>query len=218
MKFAQTICEQCDRIELIGIDELKSNSYITADIVKMEEYILYNARNKHEKKRFNAFSADPLFEQKRAITVATFEYLGAIVVLFVLVIILMRTTFYDKQLQPVFGYLMSFGFLTAFLFYCIFFVRRFNIFWKIRKIEFSNEKTVVVHCRKISFLVHPVSKYSSAILGIILKDEMGNKFYYVYPERSAPSDLAKKDIKEQYLGSIEIVCYRNTNIVKRLPH
>lgn len=177
--------------------------------------MILKSRREFGKRKINSSSSNPLFEQKRAITDAVLEALFSSILLFIPVVVGISIEFIDKQ--RVYVYLMELVICVTFLWFFISFVLRFLVFLKLRKVQFSNEQSVSVNCKKILFLLHPVGKHSSAILGIILKDAGGNKFYYVYPKKDEPSDFVKKYIKEQYLGSIELVCYRNTNIVKRLP-
>ena len=104
-----------------------------------------------------------------------------------------------------------------FIYYLIQGILCFSIWGTIIKIRYTSEQVVSIDCHSVSFILKSISKFSYAIACIILTDERGNKFHYVYLEDKEPSDLARKDIKEQYLGNkIELICYKNTNIVKRI--
>lgn len=172
------------------------------------------ARKRNVQCRYN-----PLFLQKQAISNAMFNSLGVSVLFFVLAIVLVILEFHDGAPSLKIVYFHGLLAWCAFLCFFILFIRYFIIFRKVSKIKFTSEQCVSMYCKKITFILQPISKNASAILCIILKDKSGNKFYYVYPEKTAPSDLAKKHIKEQYIGKqVELICYKNTNIVKALPY
>ena len=106
---------------------------------------------------------------------------------------------------------------AIFMFYCIAAIRRFLIFRQLDHIKFSSEEALTIQCRKVAFLFHPVSKHTSVILCVIVHDVHGNKFYYVYPLKSAPYDASKKSIKNQFTGNqVDVRCYRNTRFIKAL--
>ena len=97
-------------------------------------------------------------------------------------------------------------------------IRRFSILRRLNKIKFSSEKTVSINCKKVSFLYSPIAKGTSLILCVAMTDEAGKKFYYVFTKENIPFDIMKKKIKGELLGRrLELICYRDTNIVKYSP-
>ena len=178
------------------------------------------SRTRTVKKRERQSHFDPLVGQKNAIRTAMLEYLGAAVLFGVVAIVVTIMALINESTTRntsgvIFAEIVVF---VIFVYFLISFVRRFIIFLHFRKMIFSTEQSVFVRCQKISFLLRPLSKFSSAILCMIWIDEYGNKFFYVYPEQSAPSEFSKKYMKEKYIGNkIELICYQNTNMVKRLP-
>lgn len=170
------------------------------------------------KKWKNYSSSNPLPLQRHAIRNTMFDYLGVSGFLFiVLIVMLLLDSWDDKVLdQPIYISIMFLIMVGMFMFYLSHFIFCFIVFRKFVKIQYTSEHAVSINCQRVSFMLKMVSKFSSAIAYIILTDEKGNKFTYVYPEDKEPSDLAKKDIKGKYIGKrVELICYKNTNIVKR---
>ena len=148
-----------------------------------------------------------------------FDYLGYTGFLFIMMsMIIIVELFDDRTLGSSTSILVPYlGVLGFFIFYLIRLIRCFNVFKKVVKIQYTSEQAISVNCQKVLFMLKDISKFSSAIAYIILVDESGNKYTYVYPEDKEPSDLAKKGIKERYVGKrMELICYKNTNIIKKL--
>lgn len=170
------------------------------------------------RKQKNYSFTNPLPLQEYAIKSTLTDYFGATVFLFVvLVIMLLAELWEDRSLAPPIYYLIIFIILVGMFIFCLTnAIRCFSIFRKINKIKFASEQVVSIKCHRVSFIIKSKSKYSSAIACIILIDEKGDTFTYVYPEDKEPSDFAKKSIKEGYLGrNMELICYKNTNIIKK---
>ncbi|MBQ8772266.1 MAG: hypothetical protein IJZ28_03590, partial [Clostridia bacterium] len=161
------------------------------------------SRNRADRNQKAHPSSDPLFSQKQAIKSAMLGHLGAAVLFFGFAIaVIMIALLNERVFSNTSGIILAELILgVIFVFYLASFLRRFAIFRQFRKIMFSREQTVFVYCKKISFLLQPLSKFSSTILCITWIDENGNKFRYVYPEQSAPSDFSQKYMKEKYIGN-----------------
>ena len=97
------------------------------------------------------------------------------------------------------------------------FRRSFRIYRILNKISYNVEESISIHCSKISFIYRPLQQIYSLIVGIIITDENGNQFYYVYPQNNFPSESVKKQIKKTLADhDITLTCYKGTNIVKAL--
>lgn len=170
------------------------------------------------KKRKNYSPSNPLLLQKQAIRNTMFDYLGASGFFCIVVIVMTFVELWDDGTvdQPIYVLIVFLIIVGMFIFYLIRFIRCFNVFKNVVKIQYTSEQAISVNCQKVSFMLKDISKFSSAIAYIVLIDESGNKFTYVYPEDKEPSDLAKKDIKERCVGKkMELICYKNTNIIKK---
>lgn len=171
--------------------------------------------------------ANPLPLQIQALKSAMIDYIALSVFFFAFAVIIFNIVFtgvfvnrtaltqYEGELLVVgcmlFGGLL-FGFAAA---------RRSAILKELKTVDGSAEYTVSIHCRKVSCIGQILSKRTAFVLGLVLTDENGNKFYYIFPQGSAPSDSAdakiEANIKKQYSeSSVELICYHNTNIVKAI--
>ncbi len=113
-------------------------------------------------------------------------------------------------------YIAAMG-LPIFIWISAEFVRSFRIYRVLNKISYSVEEPISIHCSKVSFICKLLHHHSSLIVSVIIKDENGNRFYYVYPENRLPSEFATKQIKKSLTDhDITIICYKGTNIVKAL--
>lgn len=175
---------------------------------------------KREAKKGTAVPNDLLQQQKEAIESSMLEFFGIAALFFLFFSITLLIDFLERSEQTQNGG-MFFGELIVFVIFdvfCVAALKRFWIFRKISKVKFSSEETVSVHCDKINFMYFPVSKGTSLIECVVLKDESGEKYYYIFPKKKRPFDNSKNRIKEKYLEKeIVIICYRNTNIIKILP-
>ena len=119
------------------------------------------------------------------------------------------------ELLAILGVVLILG--IAFIHCFVSFIRRLIIFKQLKRIQFSTEQSISIHCSKISCLYKPISRFFHSIICLIIIDERGNKFYYVYPENNSPSEFGQKHIKEYYLEKrLELKCYKNTNVIKML--
>lgn len=178
------------------------------------------SRNRTDKKQILHPTDNPLFLQQQSIRNAMLDYFGVSLLFFFFDIVIIVLGFLDKSISsPKTGIIHGILMISViFICYLVASVRRYSIFKKLSKIKFSTEQSVSVYCRKVQLFLHPESRFSSVVLCVVLLDKNGNKFYYVYPEKSAPSPSFKKRIKEKYIGcNIELICYKDTNIVKFLP-
>ncbi len=92
------------------------------------------------------------------------------------------------------------------------FLRRFIVFSRINKINFSSEQNIEITCKKVALLTQPISQHSFVIVCIILTDENGKKYYYI---TNGIRDYLKKGIKEKLSNAkVSLVCYANTSFVK----
>ena len=112
----------------------------------------------------------------------------------------------------------EFGVLALFTGCFLAFIRRRGIARQFDKIKYASEQTVTVRCKKLCFLSRAVSRCSSVLLCVVIVDENGNKFYYVYPAAAAPADAVKRELRQACLGCrMELVCYKGTGMIKRFP-
>jgi hypothetical protein len=173
--------------------------------------------NRAYKNRNQRSASSPLDSQKQTLKLNMFYCLASSVVLFALNILGIIVVFQGENTRQILVLsIIEMIFAGTFIHCFIAFGRRFKIYQQLNKIQFSTEQLFPIHCNKISFLYKPISKYSSSIICIIIVDEYGNKFYYVYP-KEGPSEFANKFIKQQCLGKhLELNCYKNTYMIKTL--
>ena len=176
------------------------------------------SRNRAYKNRNQQSSLCSLNSQKQALKLNMFYCLASSVVLFALNILGIIVVFQGENTRQILVLsIMEMIFAGTFIHYFIAFGRRFKIYQQLNKIQFSTEQLFSIHCNKISFLYKPISKHCSSIMCIIIVDEYGNKFYYVYPSKVGPSEFANKFIKQQCLGKhLELNCYKNSHMIKTL--
>jgi len=102
--------------------------------------------------------------------------------------------------------------------YFVRFLQRWQIYRQIKNISYSTGQAVPIRCRKVSFLLRPVSQYSHVILCILFRDEAGDAYCYIYPTVQAPSDFVTKQLRSQLQGkNLTLTCYAGTHIVKDFP-
>ncbi len=177
------------------------------------------SRRTKERRKINQQSPDILSRQKQTMKKAFLDYLWAAIMLFIMALIvfvvgiLTEDSSHSKRI--IFGVTPIILIITAIFIYIS--LRRFLIFLKINKIEFLNEEVIEITCKKLAFLMQPISKHSFVIICIILTDENGKKYYYVkyYDVMNCISDRTEKGIREELLNAkVSITCYTNTNCVK----
>lgn len=89
---------------------------------------------------------------------------------------------------------------------------------RLRRISCEDACPQVFHCRSIRLLYHPVSKHRQEIIGLILKDEAGKKYIYIYPEGEEKSQVCAAPLRKQFRGAgVTVECYRDSNFVKTIP-
>ena len=174
------------------------------------------SRNRYNKKQSEAVTRSPLLFQKQYLYAAMEEYAITCVIIFFFACLAVAVIFDEPTLFM--GYLGPLFLLCFFSFYLINFIRSFRIHRALNKIQYASEESRSFHCCKCTFLFKSVSKFTSRIVCIIMKDEQGNRFYYVYPEKEAPFDSAKKQFKAHFVDQdITLTCYQGTNLIKVLP-
>ena len=171
-------------------------------------------RKRKERRNIDRSSSDVLSIQKQTMKKAFLDYLGAAIMFFVMALVvfvvglLIEDAAHSKQI--VFGatpLILGFAIFFAFLF-----LRRFTIYTKINKIKSMSEQTIEITCKKVSFLIHPISKHYFVIICIILTDENGKKYYDIV---NGISDNAKKGTQAELLNAkVTLNCYANTNCVR----
>ena len=175
---------------------------------------------KREAKKGTAVPNDLLQQQKAAIESSMLEFFGVAALFFLFFCITLMIDFIERAKQTQNGGMILAELIVFVVFAesCVSAVKRFCVFRKISKVEFSSEGTVSIHCKKISFMYIPVTKGTSSIDCIVLKDEYGKKYFYVYPKKKRPDSNLKKEIREKYLDNeMQFICYKNTNFIKILP-
>ena len=174
------------------------------------------SRNRYNKKQSEAVPRSPLAFQKQYLYAAMMDYAITSVIFFFFACLTVAVIFDEPTL-----FMRYFGtsvFFCFFAFYMIGFIRSFRIHRALSKIQYASEESRSFHCCKCTFLFKSVSKFTSRIVCIIMKDEQGNRFYYVYPEKEAPFDSAKKQLKARFVNQdITLTCYQGTNLSKLLP-
>ena len=174
------------------------------------------SRNRYNKKQSEAVPRSPLAFQKQYIHAAMVEYAIKSGIFFFCACLGIEPFFDSPPFFP--GYFAASAFFCFFSFYMIGFIRSFRIHRALSKVQYASEESRTLHCCKCTFLFKPVSKHTSRIVCIILKDEQGNRFCYVYPEKEAPFDSAKKQLKARFVSQdLTLTCYQGTNLIKVLP-
>lgn len=178
------------------------------------------SRKRADKAREKSPPSNPLPLQKLALRTAMREYLGASIAFLIFIVITVvcvlpgGITFPQALAVTIGGIVLSITFGV----YFVSVLRCFAVFQKFKMISDSTTHRVSINCRRVSFLLFPVSKYSSVVLYIVLTDHSGEKFYYVFPHGGAPSEHSKKHISDMFFGlTFDLLCYQGTNIIKELP-
>ena len=182
------------------------------------------SRNRAYKNRNQRSVSSPLNSQKQALKLNMVYCLASSVVLFAFNILGIIVVFQGENLRQILVLsIIEMIFAGTFMHCFIAFWRRFKIFQQLNKIQFATEQLISVYCSKISFLYKPMlikSRKFSIIMDmmcVIIVDENGNKFYYVYPSEKSHHILGEKFIKRQCLGKqLELNCYKNTNLIKTM--
>lgn len=100
-------------------------------------------------------------------------------------------------------------------FYLIKAIRRHRLNNAIQKIDSTDETEICIRCTKMRFMTQPVGKHSSVIMCMILYNENGEAFFYVYPKGDERTDYATETLKSSLVGfEITLACYAGTHIVK----
>ncbi len=175
------------------------------------------SRRKQEQRKSNKQLHNPLEMQKQIIKKATSEYLGGLIMMLIMTVIVLITGFcVDDPAHAKGIFLIAIPLML--LITCIFvflFAECWMIFRKIKQIQFASEETLTIQCKNVHFLLQPVSRFSAIIIGIILTDENGKKYYHI---TEGISEFAKKHIKNELLHTeIDLICYQNTNFIKNYP-
>ena len=172
------------------------------------------SRRKKGKQAKGKQSLDILSRQKQTMKKAFLDYLWVAIMFLVMTLIVfmvgLLTEDASHSKQIIFG-AAPIIFCIAILFIHLF-LSRFLIFSKINKIKSSSEQVIEITCKKVTFVTHPISRYSAIIMCFILTDENGKKYYVI---TNGISDYAKKRIKEELVKSkVSLICYANTSCVK----
>ena len=169
---------------------------------------------KSRKRDTSKSQVNTLLEQKQLVFGTMIEYICVAVFLFfagMLVLIVNASTFS-------LGVIVVEIFISLiFVYFLALYIRSFLLFRKLSEITLETEELITLYCSKVSFIHKPISRFLTKVLCIVFNDENGNKLYFVYPKTKMPYDIAKKKIREQYYNKrVQLVCYKNTNIVKSL--
>lgn len=88
----------------------------------------------------------------------------------------------------------------------------------LQNIQYISEESVTIQCQKVSFIYRVISKHSSVIACVCLRDHEGKTYYYVYPEDKARYDCERKSITKQLKGQeLQLVLYRGTPAIIKMP-
>ena len=94
-------------------------------------------------------------------------------------------------------------------------MRRYRLDSEIQRIPCSDVTETDIHCTKVQFMTQRAGKYSSVIMCMILHNENGETFFYVYPKGDERTDYATETLKSSLVGfEITLACYSGTHIVK----
>lgn len=172
------------------------------------------SRQKKERQNMERSTPAVLSIQKQTMKSAFLDYLGAAIMFFIMTLVVfvagLLTEDASHSKRIIFGATpIILGFT---IFFTFLFLRRFIIFKKINKIESFSEQTIEITCKKVAFVIQPISKHSSVIICIVLTDENGKKYYDIV---NGISDLAKKRTRSALLNAkVVLHCYADTNCVK----
>lgn len=174
------------------------------------------SRRQREKRKSDKQRYNPLETQKQILKKTTSDFLGALIMMLVMTLIVLITGFCvddPAHAKSIFLIAIPLMLLITGIFVFLF-TECWMIFRKIKQIQFASEERVTIRCKKISFLSRSVSRFSSVIIGIILTDENGKKYYHII---EGISEFAQKSIKQELLhAKIDLVCYQNTNFIKKI--
>ena len=160
-------------------------------------------------------------QQKAILQAAMLDCLGAAILLAIVAGILCVVGIVKQTIAMENG-LFAFFFtliLALPVAYFVRFLQRWQIYRQIKRIQYSTGQAVPIRCRKVSFLLRPVSQYSHVILCILFRDEAGQRYCYIYPSALPPADSTVKQLRSQLQGkNLTLNCYAGTHIVKDFPH
>lgn len=159
-------------------------------------------------------------QQKAILRAAMLDWLYSAIffLLLTLIVTMVALTSDDRSHRSgIFLYVVPLLLALASVFLWLF-LRRWQIYCQIKNISYSTGQAVPIRCRKVSFLLRPVSQYSHVILCILFRDEAGDVYCYIYPTVQAPSDFVTKQLRSQLQGkNLTLNCYAGTHIVKDFP-
>ena len=127
--------------------------------------------------------------------------------------------------EPVQGWAIRFGALPIMLLMLIIigltYCKRRRYDQILQGIEFSATETKTVTCENLRFLRHRVSKYNTKLAGILLCDEVGEWYFYIFPEMVEGNIGIGRNpyraMREMLLHqSITVCCYQGTNAVQSI--
>ena len=175
------------------------------------------SRRKQEERKSDKQQHNPLETQKQIIKKTTADYFGGLIMMFVMTVVVLITGFCvddPAHAKGIFLIVIPLMLLITAIFVFLF-TECWMVFRKIKQIQCASEESVTIQCKKVSFLLKHVSRFSSIIICIILTDENGKKYYHI---TEGISEFSKKSIKNKLLHSkIDLVCYQNTNFIKKYP-
>lgn len=151
--------------------------------------------------------------QKKVIKKAYLDSLFSFIFLFVLSIIVLIVGLFiedkDHSMRVCFGaapMILAISFI-----FLIISLHRYFIYYKLNKLTNFNEEHIEIICKKVRILTRQISRISSVIIGIIIKDENNKKYYFITYEMSVDME---KGIKEELLNNkITITCYEGSNFI-----
>ena len=168
--------------------------------------------NKNPKKK-EISQAHILWLQKETLSSSTFKHFMGTLFLAILLIYVLHLTIIEHE-----GIWSTFFMLLIFMLVFVDFIRRYLILRRLNIINASSDYEITVQCKDVRFLLDPIGGTSGIILCVILRDQTGTPYYYIYPSEDAPFDNYRTLIKNKFTEkTVKLKCYQDTNFIKTLP-
>jgi hypothetical protein len=179
------------------------------------------SRKRHAEKNHPRFPTYPLPARREAVNEIMTDYAILSILFLVLALILLTVYLFERHLKgqkaDESALYISAMLLPIVLFFFNQFLRSYRIGRQLKQVAYASEETLSIHCSKVSVLCRML-KWNDLIVCIILKDDQGNCFYYVYPLKNAPHISFAKHIDQAFINQdLTLICYKNSHMIKELP-
>ena len=161
-----------------------------------------------------------LHEQKEHIRITMRDALGLACFLLMIILICVVITFTKQNIEDRYaigGLLVISSGAVFFAFWRIY-IHSWKAYRILQNIQYISEESVTIRCKKVYFLLRSISKHSSVIACMCLRDTAGKTYYYVYPKDRAPWDGEGKYLRRQLKDKeLQLTLYQGTAAIMKMP-